>query len=161
LQGDGIVIRGLDLRNFGGSAVLVNGGSGSSIVGNSIGSQTSTDLFGIQVDATATPVANLTIGGNALVDRNVISGNSGINANPDGAGIRVLGPFTSDIVIQGNLIGTSPDGAAARPNDDGVVIDGSPGVRVLDNVIGGNGRYGVFVTDTFVEDGVELTGVRV
>jgi hypothetical protein len=78
------------------------------------------------------------VGGTTAAARNVISGN--------GTGILVAG---ESFGIQGNYIGTSLAGTAARPNGVGILIDYSVGTRVggtepgAGNVISGNTAAGI------------------
>ncbi|HEX4441917.1 MAG TPA: hypothetical protein VH854_17720, partial [Thermoanaerobaculia bacterium] len=113
--------------NAGGNAAFPNGRNG---------------IYFAPVDAT-------TIGGTALADRNVVSGNGNI-------GMAVsLGSLTGSIVIQGNLIGTNAAGNAAIPNgSDGVTTDtnGLGGTFTIGgsaphaaNVVSGNMARGLFV----------------
>ncbi|HYX21448.1 MAG TPA: IPT/TIG domain-containing protein [Thermoanaerobaculia bacterium] len=95
-----------------------------------------------------TPADGLTIGGTALADRNVVSGNQNI-------GIAVgLGALTGSIVVQGNLIGTNAAGTAAIPNNDGMTTDtnGLGGTYTIGgsaanagNVFSGNNARGLFI----------------
>ncbi len=90
-----------------------------------------------------------TVGGSTVAARNVISGN---DAFREGYGIAISSNGTSSIV-EGNLIGTTPSGAA-MPNNVGVIVGsnannvkvGGP-VSADRNVISGN-----------TGDGVELAG---
>jgi len=88
------------------------------------------------------------IGGTTAADRNVVSSNVR-------SGIRISGSGTSDVTVQGNVIGRDPSNLADFPNVlDGVTIEGAgsntiggiaPGEA---NVIAGNGRNGVKVTSS-------------
>lgn len=86
------------------------------------------------------------------------SGNSAIKGlvvnRFGGAGIAISGD-TSNNRIEGNFIGTGPNGGAARANfSDGVAVTNSASQNVVGgttpaarNVLSGNGDSGVFVTD--------------
>jgi parallel beta-helix repeat protein len=90
--------------DFTGTATLGNGGNGITING---------------------PADGNTIGGTAVLARNLISGNSG-------DGIDLTGGTTSN-VVQGNLIGTDLTGGVKLANgNNGVEVNNSPG-----NTIGG------------------------
>jgi hypothetical protein len=89
-------------------------------------------------------VQDITIGGLAAGERNVISGN-------EGGGLRLAGSQVSGILIQGNYIGTDANGSLDRGNNlSGIAIGygahgnkvggNTPGAR---NVISGNGGAGV------------------
>lgn len=67
-----------------------------------------------------------------------------------GNGIRISGPAAAGDLIQGNLIGLDVNGATAGPNNNGVLVTGGAGTATIGgralgdaNVIGGNKRYGV------------------
>jgi len=95
-----------------------------------------------------TPADGITIGGTALADRNVVSGNGNV-------GMAVgLGSLTGSILIQGNLVGTNAAGTAAIPNNDGITTDtnGLGGTYTIGgsaanagNVVSGNNARGLFV----------------
>lgn len=81
-----------------------------------------------------------TVGGGSVADRNVISGNTG-------AGVYVT---DSSPLVQGNYIGTTPDGTAARPNTLGIFMDGGfppTGATIFRNVISGNTNQGIRIQD--------------
>jgi len=65
-----------------------------------------------------------TIGGTARGAGNVISGNT--------TGIYLLGPTTSDNLVQGNYIGLDPTGTSAEPNLTGIFVNDA-----MNNTIGG------------------------
>jgi len=121
----GCSVRGLVVNRFPGNGISLQG-SGSLISGNYIG----TDVFGglprgnsghgISVSASGN-----TIGGPALADRNVISGNLG-----DGISF-VLSGWGN--LVQGNYIGTDRTGLAAIGNQNGIAVNALSG-----NVIGGS-----------------------
>ncbi len=72
------------------------------------------------------------IGGPGDFDRNVISGN-------DGEGIKVIGEFADENVIQGNYIGLNASGTDAIGNRlSGIFIPGATNTDILDNVVSGN-----------------------
>ncbi len=146
------------------SAIIVAGGSGTVIAGNTIGltpdrtSILANGSDGVWVQSGATDV---TIGGTTAVTRNVISGNNAAGVLIDGSsdnrvignivdsnqhGVIVTGAGATGNVITGNLIGL---GGA---NDDGIqLIGGSSnttigGVSTADrNVISGNGGDGILI----------------
>jgi hypothetical protein len=93
-----------------------------------------------------TAADGVVIGGTALADRNLISGNLNIGMDVE------LGGLTGSIVVQGNLIGTNAAGTAAIPNNDGldtgtnglggsITIGGS--AANAGNVISGNAGRGI------------------
>ncbi len=131
----GTTIRGLVIRDFGGTGILIQAGSDNNvIVGNYLGSLTSagTDAGageanggnGILVQG-----AGNTIGGSTPADRNVISGN--------GIGVLLVNGATNN-KLQGNLIGLGADGSTAIGNSGaGVSLNnGGSAALVTGNLIG-------------------------
>jgi parallel beta-helix repeat protein len=155
---DGSTIKGLVIRDFGGSGIQINSGSdNNTIAGNFLGAITHTgdgaDIteantgFGIRVDG-----SNNTIGGILDADRNVISGNTK-------SGIYLFNSHNN--TIQGNYIGTDAagtsdiNGTTATNGQSGILIisgstgnligtdaDGTDDIKER-NVISGNNWYGV------------------
>ncbi|MEB3356530.1 MAG: lamin tail domain-containing protein [Synechococcales bacterium] len=138
---DGSTIKGLEIRNFAKEGVLLLS-DGNTIRGNVIIDNTGD---GIQVgDGQTDSSSTNVIGGSALGDRNVISGNG-----DDGIDVKV---GSNSNVITNNYIGTSLDGNAAFANGgNGVQIDSASnnqvgGANVGDrNVISGNTENGVLI----------------
>lgn len=84
---------------------------------------------------------NNVIGGGNFNDRNVFSGNRY-------AGIEVVDAGTSQNHIEGNLIGVGPEGNMPIPNAMGVVVSANvDSLFIVNNVISGNTRMGLAVTD--------------
>lgn len=117
------------------------------ITGNNIGvkpdGSTAANGNGIN-DQPGSISANVTIGGAAGGDKNVISGNTA-------DGINLVGSYTSALDIQGNNIGTNSAGANAVANgSDGVELGGTcttlGNCLVRKNVISGNTVNGVNIT---------------
>jgi hypothetical protein len=84
---------------------------------------------------------DVTIGGTAANARNVISGNTGAGIGSD---------TVQNSTIKGNFIGTSADGTAAIPNQNGGVVLAGGDTNVIGgvaagepNVISGNSSFGV------------------
>ncbi|MEZ6043004.1 MAG: hypothetical protein R3C20_21080 [Planctomycetaceae bacterium] len=100
--------------------------------------------------------ANTTIGGDAPVERNIISGNTGF-------GIAVVADVFQRIswgnVVLGNYIGTDATGMVAVPNQTGGVLVGSGaldttiGVPGSGNLISGNNGQAISIN---VADGVKI-----
>jgi hypothetical protein len=88
------------------------------------------------------------LGGQALTNRNIISGNST-------DGVQIYGPSTSNNVINGNMIGVSPFNSGVRmPNGGaGINIQDSPG-----NSISGTGAV-LQVISGNAQEGINVTGV--
>ncbi|MBI4287857.1 MAG: right-handed parallel beta-helix repeat-containing protein, partial [Chloroflexi bacterium] len=155
-------VKGLAIYGFGGAGVVLMGPGGNNVVqGNFIGltadgtTAPGNGLDGIMITGSS---KNL-IGGAAISDRNVISGN-----RENGIGIEGAPGFpAANNRVQGNYIGTNGTtvaiggttraaGTVAWGNTlDGVHIHGSatnviggaePGAR---NIISGNGRHGVML----------------
>ncbi len=93
-----------------------------------------------------------TIGGTTAAARNLVSGNQS-------AGILAEGTGLSQLLIEGNYIGTNSAGSAAIPNNDtGVYVEDlaanvtiGSAVAGGGNLISGNGYCGIYVTN---QDGV-------
>jgi len=106
-------------------------------------------VYGISFDYTG----DITIGGTALADRNLISGNT------NGKGIYANMRFsTGSLVVQGNLIGTNATGNAALSNTYGATVEAfGAGANITiggsaagaGNVIAGNNGPGLDVTTLF------------
>jgi uncharacterized repeat protein (TIGR01451 family) len=139
LRASGCVVRGLSITGFGRNGLDINGATNCVVAGN---------LIGLAPDGTARRNAENgvqvfdtpgnRIGGTAPADRNILSGNFN-------AGVHLIGVGASNNVVEGNFIGTSPDGAAARANFlNGVFVQEAPRNRIggatpgARNVISGN-----------------------
>jgi hypothetical protein len=124
-------------------------------------------VHGIAFDYTG----DITIGGTALADRNLISGNAntGISVN--------LRFSTGSLVVQGNLVGTNAAADAAIPNTIGVAATAfGPGASLMiggsaagaGNVISANNGVGLEVTTLFTATatvqgnfiGTDATGIH-
>jgi Domain of unknown function (DUF4347)/Cadherin-like/Right handed beta helix region/Cadherin domain/Periplasmic copper-binding protein (NosD) len=145
----GSTLRGLVIRNFAGTGILLmTGANGITIAGNYIGSLNTSgnylgpgsanDFGGIYVDS-----SNNTIGGTGAFDRNVISGNL----------TSALALHSSNgNVVQNNFIGTDAAGTALIGNTgDGILlINGSASNQIgsvgFGNLIVGNNN-GVSIHD--------------
>jgi uncharacterized repeat protein (TIGR01451 family) len=137
-SGDGVEIQG-------------TGTMSNTVSGNHIGTDVSgsVDLgnryFGVYLSEGA---AQNVVGGTTPGARNLISGN-------DDCGVALYGLGTDENLILGNFIGTDADGVADLGNRyDGVYIVEGPkrnriggGTPAERNVISGNDRSGVYVTD--------------
>ncbi len=127
------VIRGLVINRFFGQGIFVVS-TGSRVEGNFVGTGpggtqdlgNTSDGVGVNFGGSGINVSDVTVGGASPDKRNLISGNR------FGVGIRDF--RTTNVKVQGNLIGTNKDGTADLGNDfAGVFIDESS-----DNAIGGN-----------------------
>ncbi len=140
---EGNVISG----NVGSGMRILNDAKNNFVTGNFIGTNASgtaeipNGVAGIEL---ITGASDNTIGGTAITDRNVLSGNIQ-------SGIIIVGATTTGNRVLGNFIGTNADGNAAIANGiDGIVINGAPGnviggAKSVGNLISGNQRAGVFI----------------
>jgi len=133
-----------------GIAIIGEGTNGNIVSGNYIGPDVSGMGFagntaeGVSISGGAQD--NL-IGGDTLIERNVISGNNS-------SGVYVGDSTTTGNVISGNFIGLVASGTTALPNDnDGVMIEDAP-----DNLIGGDtlGEWNMISGNT--GDGIHISG---
>jgi uncharacterized repeat protein (TIGR01451 family) len=150
-------VRGLVVNRFGVTGISLSTNGGSTIAGNHIG----TNLGGTQARGNGTAgvspgsaagsgiivfrSGDNVIGGPALADRNVISGNAQ-------DGVNVFGTGATGNVIQRNHIGTNAQGSAALPNARrGIylaaeVVGGETSdTRIVGNLVSGNTRSGIYV----------------
>ena len=116
---------GITLDNAGGVVI-----EGNLIGTNLAGTAAVPNTDGIQLDDES---AGDTIGGTAAGAANVISGNTTDGILMDVGGALGLPDAPTQILVEGNLIGTDITGMVAVPNANGVVLDGGS----TDNTIGG------------------------
>ncbi len=140
-------VRGLSITRFRGEGLQINGGTNCVVAGNFIGlapdgRDQANNGSGVQIFNTP----GNRIGGTAPADRNVLSGNFT-------AGVHLIGTGASNNVVEGNFIGTSPEGLAARANFvHGVYVQDAPRNRIggttpeARNVISGNMPDGVNIS---------------
>jgi parallel beta-helix repeat protein len=135
--------------------LLTGGANGNLVQGNSVGvgsdgTKLPNTLDGIAVVASS----NNTVGGTAAGTGNIVDDNARF-------GVFLTGDASGNFV-QGNLIGVNAAGTAAAGNtDDAVALaDGANGNTIggtatnAGNVLSGNGRFGVFLTDRVTTDNV-------
>ena len=137
-QGDGNVIVGTAVNGLG-----ITGGGNNVVAGNDIGVDP-----GGTIDANANDGVDINNSSGNLIEQNVISGNGTY-------GIALFGQLTNDPgdafanSIQGNLIGTSPDGTKAIGNGEGGIrIQGAYGTiigGVAANTISGKMGDGITI----------------
>jgi putative cofactor-binding repeat protein len=149
----GSTIRGLAINRFRPSQINVTaGGTDCVIAGNFIGTNPAgTTGYPTTLGSTLGPSvlgARCRIGGSTPADRNLISGNAGTG----------LFVNADDVVVEGNLIGTTADAITPLPNLDGIVVSNPAGnpqnVRIggtnpsgiwRGNIISGNTQDGVVI----------------
>jgi CSLREA domain-containing protein len=142
------VVKGLVINRFDSFGVTVfDGGSGSTIEGNFIGTNPSgtmdqgNHIGGVSLFFES---ANIAVGGNTPAARNLISGN-------DGRGVEIF--VSTGNEVMGNLIGTKRDGIGSlRNSDEGVNLFGSS-----DNIIGDGTAEGA---NTIAFNGLDGVQVR-
>ena len=170
LETEGHTVRGMIVANFGEYGIYVTGnkctieacavvGSGqdgiriegntASVTGCWIGTNGTSALGNTRSGIYINGATDVTIGGPAVADRNIISAN-GIN------GIAVY-QCNSGIEISGNYIGTTAMGSSALGNVfDGIWINNTAGVRVggagKGNVVSGNDSNGITIVGTVSTD---------
>jgi len=139
---DGSKVQGLSIVGFAAGEGISMGKTNDNVIsGNFIGVKPD----GVTVAANSSGIgisqaSTNTIGGSAVGDRNLISGNTG-----DGIYIQATGANDNHVV--GNYIGTDASGTAALANgDDGVDIEHGANT-VQSNLISGNTGNGVYLHD--------------
>ena len=146
-------VKNIIISGFSRQGILVSGSgaSGNLITGCYIGTNATgstalaNSLSGIEINAGA---HHNTVGGTAIADRNVISGNGGY-------GIKVTDAGSNSNLIVGNFIGTTTDGAAAMPNGlQGIVIQNSS----QDNTVGGTAIGAGNRIWSNVQEGIAVSG---
>jgi hypothetical protein len=185
VAGQGSTIRGLDLHGFQKTAVVLSGDGGHTLAGSWIGFKRGSggwerDGNGSGVDVAAPDV---TIGGAAPADRNVISANgdaAGVRAYVDGlngdvaqgslhdtfaafgTGVVISDDDAAHVDIRGNWIGLDPDGGRFGAADGltstfGVMVGPEGGiltdVSITGNVLSGN-LFGILAIPDAPQAGV-------
>ncbi|MCA9062978.1 MAG: right-handed parallel beta-helix repeat-containing protein, partial [Planctomycetaceae bacterium] len=117
-------------------------GHGTVIEGNLIGTNvTGTAALGGQINGiNVINNYDVTIGGDTVAARNIISGNTE-------TGILLEGPSATQNIVQGNSIGTDITGTVAIANNRGVQITNGTGDLVTGNLISGNTTDGIKLFD--------------
>ena len=133
-SGDGTTIKGLRIYDSANHGILLDGPDNTHVEGNIIGvdAANTDDEHNQQSGVAVFEGDGHDIGGTTPAERNVLSGNGeplASNANRSANGVWVRGAGTQETAdgtsIQGNLIGTAPDGTTALGNKhSGVRIGG-------------------------------------
>jgi titin len=97
--------------------------------------------------------AGNTVGGTVAAARNVISGNTVF-------GVRLTSMNTSNNVIDGNFIGTRPDGVTALGNNVGVQVDNAASNNMIGGTAPGAGNVIAFSQNDGVVIGDQMGGVN-
>ncbi len=155
---DGSIVAGLDLENFKGNGIVINGAGGILLTDNNIGTNAKGTARaanagdGLLIENGAT---NNTIGGTTGNDSNLISGNS--------TGVEIGGIGTSGNLVCDNFIGSDLNGTATKLGNtgDGVLIDGGAsdntvGSVAVGNLLSANGTNGVEIRDSGTSGNVIL-----
>lgn len=142
------VLRGLVLNNWGNAGAFISSNTANNCVvagcffgTNAMGNAAAANKFGLIVQEGA---SDAVVGGTALADRNLFSGQTG-------AGVSMFSGATRTLV-QNNLIGLNAAGAAALRNDIGILLASSAEQSVIGgaanarNIISGNGT-GISIDD--------------
>ena len=138
-NGAGVGIRG---TGVGTSAARMNIVRGNMIGTNPAGTARQGNFIGVVLE----DAPDNTVGGTAVADRNVISGQVSW-------GLGILRPNSSGNLIQNNYIGTNAAGTAALPNDEhGIFMLEASGTTIGGtaaplNLVSGNGGDGMHITD--------------
>ena len=164
----GNTIRGLALFNLRVAVRITGTGAHDNVVaGDFVGTNAAASFQAPSHSSSAAGVIIRTnapanrIGGTAVADRNVISGNAGrgILLNPPGETAR----GTVDNTITGNILGLLPNGSGRRPNL-GHAIDINAGAsrnHVVNNVISGNSGGAIEVSHGVTTVANEIGGNRI
>lgn len=144
LQASNSTIRGLSIGGFFDNGIEITGGTGNLVAGSWIGIQAHGASNPNHDSGIVVRSSNNRIGGVDSEDRNVISENYS-------SGINLVGAGANNTIIQGNYIGTNPDGDEQRGNaGDGIYISNGPSNATIGgaepgagNVISGNDHRGI------------------
>lgn len=153
-----LVINGFSLPGGGGIQIFGANAINNTVVGCYIG----TDATGASIVANSGPGVNIfsgahttRVGGTAIEDRNVISGNGvGINNTSFFNFTTMVSITTGNNVIQGNYIGVDRTGAV----DLGNLSNGISIVGTTDNVIGGTAAGAGNVASGNGQNGIRIAG---
>ena len=137
LSGGASTVRGLRVTRFSSNGLAIDTAGGNVVQGN--------EIVGNLVDGISVASSNNTIGGTAVAQRNVITGNGR-------DGMRVTAGATGNQII-GNRVGVDAAGAATGNGMTGVTLFGA-GNSVTANVISDNNEHGVQVSGASASNNV-------
>lgn len=137
------------------AGIYISGGDENTVQGNYVGLNSSGTAIGNSRGISLRNGADATlIGGTGTGEGNVIGGHG------NGEGIYV--DDSEATLIQGNLIGTTPDGTEARPNHHGIFLTGAVEETLIggsadgENIISGSLYVGIYLERTV--GNVEISG---
>jgi CSLREA domain-containing protein len=145
----GSTIRALVINRFGGSAIHLEGGGGSTIKNCYLGTDATGTIdlgnngYGVYINTSA----NNTIGGTTAGDRNIISGN-------DNSGVQIFDAAATGNIVSGNYIGVDATGSVDLGNEEAGVVVAAPNNMIggalagARNIISGNNQYGIVIQNT-------------
>ena len=152
-------IKALAIDGCPGTGILLTGAASGLVQGCYIGTPDGTTAKGNGTGIVVYSSSNVTIGGTATGQGNLISGSVGGDYTGNGyvgGGISV-GSSSTGTVIQGNIIGLNASGTGILPNSDGVDIQSGASGTIINggNVISGNTDSGIaLVSGSTVQTGV-------
>ena len=154
------ILDNLIADNFAGIFLAYDTAAGNLIQGNFLGiTPGGTKLANRDDGISDYGAPDNTIGGPALADRNVISGNAQ-------QGLSLRGPGATRNLVQGNLIGLTPDGRNIVGNlQNGIFLQNAPGNTIggttpgAGNISSGNNQAGLalsYYPDSLLPEGISL-----
>jgi fibronectin-binding autotransporter adhesin len=146
VTGGNSTVKGLVINKFGSAGIELTTNGGDVIEGNYIGTDATGNNSQGNGGGIDVSVSNVTIGGSTAAARNIISSN-----RDDGIGLGA-----SDVLVQGNYIGTNAAGSSLLTGQYyGVEDVGANNNTISDNIISGNGDYGLYIGNA---SGVQVQG---
>ena len=144
----GATMRGLIIDNFSGDGIFIAGGNHDLIAGNVLRTNGDSGIF-IQagsIQGLAVASSDITIGGTAAGQGNLISGNTSV-------GIQVI-EQTLRTLIQGNVIGTDASTKTAVPNGlDGIIL-----TNAINSTVGGTVAGAANIISGNIEANIQIFG---
>lgn len=139
IGGAGISARNIIAANLQDGIFLTTNASGNVVAGNLIGvSAAGNSLANLYNGISINAASSNTIGGAAVAERNIISGNANY-------GVELFGGSGGNQII-GNFIGPMPNGSAAMPNNSaGIFITAASANVICGNILSGNNDAGMYI----------------